>query len=175
MSPIALIEGLLFMSGEEGLNLQQCVLATSLSTLEVQQALEALTIRYQDDEHGFSLENFGGRYKFITKQAIYPVASAFFGRQEEGTLSQAALETLAIIAYRQPITRVEIEEIRGVSCELMLKKLQARNLIEISGQLDVVGKPNLYQVTSEFLDAFSLTSLAQLPELPNTQQDTLFD
>ena len=81
------------------------------------------------------------------------------------SLSPAALETLAIIAYKQPITRVEIEEIRGVNCEMMLKKLQLRNLIEAKDRKDVIGKPLLYTVTDEFLDTFQLESLKELPEL----------
>lgn len=91
-------------------------------------------------------------------------------------LSQPALETLAIIAYRQPITRVEIEDIRGVGCEVMLKKLQARGLIEANERLDTVGKPLLYTVTDTFLDTFQLETIQELPELPERKQDEeLFD
>jgi segregation and condensation protein B len=87
------------------------------------------------------------------------------------------METLAIIAYKQPITRVEIEEIRGVNCEMMLKKLVARGLIEAKDRLDAIGKPLLYRVTDEFLDAFQLEDLKELPELPQTKNNTeeLFD
>ena len=86
------------------------------------------------------------------------------------------METLAIIAYRQPVTRVEIEEIRGVNCEMMLKKLQNRGLIEAKDRLDVIGKPLLYTVTDEFLDAFQLETIDELPVIQekDTKQE-LFD
>ena len=77
---------------------------------------------------------------------------------------------MAIIAYKQPVTRVEIEEIRGVGCDMMIKKLLARNLIRESGRLDVVGKPFQYEVTEEFMDMFKLASLSELPQLPEYQQ-----
>jgi segregation and condensation protein B len=89
------------------------------------------------------------------------------------------LETLAIIAYKQPITRVEIEEIRGVGCELMLKKLQAMELITESGRAESVGKPILYSITESFLDLFKLMSLDELPNLPTyedrTEESQLFE
>ena len=87
------------------------------------------------------------------------------------TLSPAAMETLAIIAYKQPITRIEIEEIRGVGCDMMVRKLLARNLIKECGRTDGPGKPFLYEVTEEFMDAFKLESLKELPDLPMIEQN----
>ena len=94
-------------------------------------------------------------------------------------MSQAALETLAIIAYKQPITRVEIEELRGVSADVMLRKLQARNLIKEAGRSEAVGRPILYEVTDEFMDSFKLYTLKELPDLPEynkeSDSDNLFE
>ena len=127
--------------------------------------IETLKEEYRNPDKGFELVEFANRYKFITKEFVYPYAKNIFEEVKAPSLSPAALETLAIIAYKQPITRVEIEEIRGVNCEMMLKKLQLRNLIEAKDRKDVIGKPLLYTVTDEFLDTFQLESLKELPEL----------
>lgn len=172
----AIIEGLLFLSGEEGLTLEQ--IETSLQ-IEDEQAilnvLQNLKEEYQSPEKGIELVEYASRYKFVTKEFVYPYGQKLFEQIHAPTLSTAAIETLAIIAYKQPITRVEIEEIRGVNCEMMLKKLQARGLIEAKDRLDAVGKPLLYSITDAFLDAFSLETIKELPQLPQTkQEDELF-
>lgn len=174
----AIIEGLLFLSGEDGLSLPQLQKALeSEDTEAITDALSQLQIYYEKAERGFELVEYANRYKFVTKEIVFPYGQKLFEEYKQATLSQAALETLAIIAYRQPITRVEIEEIRGVNCEMMLKKLQARNLIEAKDRLDAVGKPLLYRVTDEFLDAFQLETLKELPELSNQGKvdDELFE
>ena len=101
----------------------------------------------------------GGIYKFITKKSIFTYAQKLFQTAKSNTLSQSALETLAIIAYKQPITRIEIEELRGVGSDMMLRKLQARNLIKEAGRSDAPGRPILYEVTEEFMDSFKLYSI----------------
>lgn len=106
-------------------------------------------------------------FKFVSKESVYPYIQKLFQVTKKNTLSPAALETLAIIAYKQPITRVEIEEIRGVGSDAMLRRLSLRNLIEEVGRADSPGMPILYGVTSEFLDIFKLLSIDELPDLPN--------
>lgn len=108
---------------------------------------------------------------------MHEYAQKLFADIKQSTLSQSALETLAIVAYKQPITRVEIEEIRGVGCDMMLRKLQARNLIEEAGRSEAPGRPILYGVTQEFMDSFKLLSLQELPDLPTfeREQEDLFD
>ncbi|WP_288342040.1 SMC-Scp complex subunit ScpB [uncultured Dubosiella sp.] len=172
----AIVEGLIFMAGEEGLSLLQLQsLLQEVSRTELLALLETIKEEYSHDAKGIELVEYASRYKFVTKEFVYPYGEKLFEQFKKATLSQAAMETLAIIAYRQPITRVEIEEIRGVSCEVMLKKLQLRGLIEAKDRLDVVGKPLLYQVTGEFLDAFELETLAELPELETKEvQEELF-
>ena len=174
----ALIEGLLFLSGDEGLTLVQ--LQSTLNQEEPEIILEQIQYikdEYDNDSKGFELVEYAGRYKFVTKEFVYPYGEKLFSSNEPATLSQAALETLAIIAYKQPITRVEIEEIRGVGCDVMLKKLQARGLIEAKEHLDTIGRPLLYTVTDTFFDAFQLKTIEELPELPQSgiEQETLFD
>lgn len=166
----ALIEGLIFLSGEEGLVLGQIVDTLQITPVEAIDAIKELIKEYDDSSKGIQLVEFASRYKFVTKEFVYPYGQALYEQTKPMTLSPAAMETLAIIAYKQPITRVEIEEIRGVNCEMMLKKLQLRELIEPTGRLDVVGKPLLYSVTSRFLDAFQLETLKELPELPNQKE-----
>ena len=168
----AIIEGLLFLSGEDGLTLFQIQSALEQSDVDAIFAdLEALKEEYSHADKGFELVEYANRYKFVTKEFVYPYGEKLFSEEKPVALSQPALETLAIVAYRQPITRVEIEEIRGVSCEVMLKKLQARGLIEAKDRLDTVGKPLLYTVTDTFLDAFQLETLQELPELPVQKHD----
>ncbi len=162
MNTKAIIEGLLFLSGEEGLSKEQL---SDAIQMDAGSFIETLKEEYRNPDKGFELVEFANRYKFITKEFVYPYAKNIFEEVKAPSLSQAALETLAIIAYKQPITRVEIEEIRGVNCEMMLKKLQLRNLIEAKDRKDVIGKPLLYTVTDEFLDTFQLESLKELPEL----------
>ncbi|MCI9040601.1 SMC-Scp complex subunit ScpB [Dubosiella newyorkensis] len=166
MSRTAIIEGLLFMSGEEGLSLVQIQsVLQELSREEILNEINSIKRRCEQENHGFELVEYASRYKFVTKESIYPYAKRLYENLITPTLSQAAMETLAIIAYKGPITRVQIEEIRGVSCEMMLKKLVARDMIEAKDRLDAIGKPLLYTVTQNFLDAFELDSLQALPEI----------
>lgn len=168
----SILEGLLFLSGDEGLSLKQlhsCLEETDIATIE--EALDALMQEYLKDCHGIELVRFGGLYKFVSKEAIHVYAEKLFSTTKMSTLSNAALETLAIVAYKQPITRVEIEEIRGVGCDMMIRKLLARNLIKECGRSDAPGRPFLYEVTEEFMDTFKLESLKELPDLPDYQEN----
>ncbi|MBF1105083.1 MAG: SMC-Scp complex subunit ScpB, partial [Solobacterium sp.] len=121
---------------------------------------------YLQESRGIEIARFGEKYRFLSKAFIHEAAKKLFQTSTEAKLSNAALETLAIIAYKQPITRVEIEEIRGVGADVMLRKLVARGLIQEDGRSEAAGRPILYSVTDEFLDSFKLLSLDELPELP---------
>ena len=167
-----IVEGLIFLSGEEGLSYQQIKQAVNCdSDSLLKSLLDELKQEYQNQEHGFELVEYASRYKFVTKESVYPYGQKLFESIKTPTLSQAALETLAIIAYKQPITRVEIEEIGGVNCDMVVKKLRARGIIHAKDRLDAVGKPLLYCVTDAFLDAFQLETLAELPDLATIAQD----
>lgn len=166
-----IMEGLLFLSGDEGLSIEQILTCMEEhSKIEIEEILDVLMKDYLDEEHGIELVRFGGVYKFVSKEIVHPFAERLFSSTKMASLSNAAMETLAIIAYKQPVTRVEIEEIRGVNCDMMVRKLLARNLIKERGRSDGPGRPFLYGVTEEFMDTFKLESLKELPELPDYKE-----
>lgn len=164
---LAILEGLLFLTGDEGLTVEQASLAMEIKEEEIVTLFDELQKYYVSDERGFEIERFGKTYRFLSKAIVHPTAKKLFANNSEVKLSNAALETLAIIAYKQPITRVEIEEIRGVGADVMLHKLEARGFIQEDGRSEAPGRPILYRVTEDFMDAFQLVSLDELPELPN--------
>jgi segregation and condensation protein B len=176
----AILEGMLFIVGDEGITAEQAASALDISVERVTELFDQLQKYYTEDSRGIEIANFGGTYRFLSKAFVHPYAQKLLQEVNHTTLSQSALETLAIIAYKQPITRVEIEEIRGVGADMMLRKLEARNLIRESGRSDAPGRPILYEVTDEFMDTFKLLSLAELPELPKfgeaeEESDNLFE
>ena len=162
----AILEGLLFLVGDDGLTVEQASKSMDISTKKAEQLFDALQKDYVDDSRGFEIERYGSRYRFLSKAFVHEAAKKLFSIDKISKLSNAALETLAIIAYKQPITRVEIEEIRGVGADVMIRKLEARGLIKEEGRSDAPGRPFLYSVTDEFMDAFKLLSLDALPDLP---------
>lgn len=168
---LSVIEGMLFLAGDEGLTIKQISSILQINKKEATSYVdELIQIENERKIKGFELVNFGGVFKFATLSKHHD----FYQRmveQNENSLSNAALETLAIIAYNQPITRVRVEEIRGVGCDAMIRKLVAKALIKEVGREDTPGKPILYGVTDEFMDAFSLTSLDELPELKEIKED----
>ena len=167
----AIVEGLLYMVGDDGLKVEQLASVIDKSIEDSEAILNSIQNKYSNENFGIELVNYGKTYKFITKQEVAPYIQALFHTSKPNTLSQSALETLAIIAYKQPITRVEIEELRGVGADMMLRKLQARNLIREAGRSDAPGKPILYEVTEEFMDSFKLYTLNELPDLPEFNSD----
>lgn len=168
---LSVLEGMLFLAGDEGLTVKQVSSVLQLNKKEATEYLdELIQVVNQREIKGIEIVNFGGVYKFATLSKHHEVYQRMI-EQNENTLSNAALETLAIIAYNQPITRVGIEEIRGVGCDAMIRKLVAKALIKEVGREDSPGKPILYGVTDEFMDAFSLTSLDELPELKEMKED----
>ena len=177
---MAVIEGLLFLTGDDGLTIEQAAETMDLKKKEIEELLDELQKYYTSDERGFEIERFGNTYRFLSKAFVHEPAKKLFQIDNEAKLSNAAMETLAIIAYKQPITRVEIEEIRGVGADVMLHKLEARGLIKEDGRSDAPGRPILYSVTDDFMDAFKLMSLEELPDLPKfgdekEESDDLFN
>ena len=162
----AVVEGLLYIVGEDGAKVEQIAQSIDKSIEDTKIVLENIQRKYASELYGIELVGYGSVYKFISKKDVYPYAQQLFGITKPNTLSQSALETLAIIAYKQPVTRIEIEELRGVGAEMMLRKLQARNLIREAGRSEAPGRPILYEVTEEFMDSFKLYTLNELPDLP---------
>ncbi|HEQ72267.1 MAG TPA: SMC-Scp complex subunit ScpB [Spirochaetia bacterium] len=165
-----LIEAILFLENEP-LSKDFLVRATGLSGQEVKAALERLRGIYEKDDHGMELVNVADGYLFTPKKELLPYLKARYGKRNENKLSKAALETLAIIAYSQPVTRAEIESIRGVSADAMIKLLVSRNLVREVGKKDVPGKPVQYGTTKEFLMYFKLSSIADLPKLDEVEAE----
>ena len=163
---LAILEGLLFLCGDDGLFIEQAAASMDATEEYVAELFDELQKYYLQESRGIEIARFGEKYRFLSKAAIHDAAKKLFQTSTEAKLSNAALETLAIIAYKQPITRVEIEEIRGVGADVMLRKLVARGLIQEDGRSEAAGRPILYSVTDEFLDSFKLLSLDELPELP---------
>lgn len=165
MNNTALLEGMLFIVGEAGLTKKQIQTLLNLSAKEVQTVVEELNQKYQAKTAGIRLVAFGDMYKLATKIEHYPAYEAYFKQEKHFSMSQAMLEVASIIAYRQPITRGKVEDIRGVNSDSIVKKLQLLGLVTEVGVEETPGRPNLYGTTAEFLDYFGLVSLSELPEL----------
>ncbi len=139
---------------------------TVLDEQIIESVLNDLQEKFKSDIYAFELRVIGGGYQFFTKAEYHNTVAAFIGQKEKKRLSTAALETLSIIAYRGPITKVECEKIRGVDCNYSIEKLLEKELIEIAGRLEnQPGKPILYKVTQTFLDYFGINSTNELPKL----------
>ena len=162
----SVLEGLVFMVGDEGVGLSVLSDILEVSKEDILKIINQIQDDYQDKNHGIEMVNYGGLYKFVSKVVVHDYAKKLFTITKQNKLSPSALETLAIIAYKQPITRVEIEEIRGVGSDTMIRRLSARNLIKEVGRAQAPGLPILYGVTSDFLDVFQLLSVEELPDLP---------
>ena len=164
MSKLAEIEALLFVAGEEGITARQIADLLSLPPTGVVQSLEKLAQKYQEDtDTSLCLMETASRYKLVTKADYASVLRDYSRTPMNQSLSRAALETLSIIAYKQPITRIEIDAIRGVNSSGALAKLQAFDLIREDGKKEVLGRPNLYVTTDYFLDYMGINHLEELP------------
>ncbi len=162
---IAIIEALIFAS-DAPLTARKIVeILPHLKEKTVREAVELLNDRYRQEARAFSIEEVAGGYRFFTLPEFEPYIKQLYSSRNQNRLTQKALETLAIIAYRQPITRQEIEEIRGVSADGVIRTLLARNLITIAGRAEAPGSPFLYKTTKTFLEYFGLKSLNDLPKL----------
>lgn len=160
-----IIEGLLFLAGEEGVSFEQIKSVVELKDEELANLLKEMVTDYEKSDRGIRMEILGKKFKLVTKKEHKDYYKKFFCSSESGFLSQSALETLAIIAYNQPITRVRVDEIRGVSSSHIMRKLLSLELIYEVGRSDLPGRPILYSVTDRFLDHFGLSSIDDLPVL----------
>lgn len=170
MSHLASIEALLFVAGEDGLSLRQLAELTQLSASALTQQLEKLAEKYDSDTHSaLCLVETGKTYKLVTKETHAELLRLYSSTPINQSLSRASLEVLSIVAYKQPITRVEIDEIRGVNSSGALAKLQAFDLIREDGKKEVLGRPNLYVTTDYFLDYMGVNRLEELPDVSTIQ------
>lgn len=158
-------EGILFVVGDEGITLKELSDTLGISESEVKEILSNLRHDYESNERGLRISFLGNTFKLTTKSEHKMYYEKLVTDSKTFTLSNASLEVLAIIAYNEPITRVKIDEIRGVSSSQIVRKLLARGFIKECGKDNSIGKPNLYKTTNEFLDYFGLATKEDLPKL----------
>lgn len=163
---IGILESLLFAAGDEGLSTKQLTETMEITYIEALNLLESLGEEYEKDiSRGLILLELAGSFQLATKKENASYLRKLVNTPQTTSLSQASLETLAIIAYNQPITRIDVDEIRGVKTDGPIRTLVAKGLITDKGRAEGAGRAKLYVTTSEFLDAFGLSSIEELPKL----------
>ncbi|MCB0560623.1 MAG: SMC-Scp complex subunit ScpB [Lewinellaceae bacterium] len=140
------------------------VLEVSFTEEELLEAIGQLKERYEQEDYAFSINEIAEGYQFLTKPAFHNTVGAYLRQTTRKRLSRAALETLSIIAYKQPVTKSEMERIRGVSCDYSIQKLLEKELVAIVGRDEGPGRPLLYGTSEKFMDYFGLKSLRDLPK-----------
>ena len=160
----ALVEAILYLESDP---IDESAIAriSGLSKETVKDALENLNERYAAPDSGLEISRIGGGIMLSPKFDLWDNLKERYGKKNEAKISRAAMETIAIVAYSQPITRAEIEKIRGVSADNMMRLLLEKELVREVGKKDIPGKPVLYGTTKEFLKLFRLNSIADLPKL----------
>jgi segregation and condensation protein B len=165
---VAALESLLFVS-DEAVEPRQLARALGIAPAEAEAGLQALDAAYREGGRGLRLQTRNGRYQLVTAPEAANLIETFLNLDTSTKLSAPALETLAVAAYRQPVTRAQIEAVRGVDCSGVLRSLLQRGLLEEVGRLDAPGRPVLYGVTDLFMHHFGLTALHELPPLESTE------
>jgi segregation and condensation protein B len=166
----ALVEAVLFLESDP-VDAATLSRICALSTDVVLEALAELQRRYETSRSGLQVDEIAGGFLLIPRADLWEHLKYRYGKKNETNLSRAALETLSVIAYSQPVTRAEIESIRGVSPDGMIRLLSAKGLIKAVGKKDVPGKPTQYGTTSDFLKVFRLSSIADLPRLDELNEE----
>ena len=172
MNKLAVLEGLLFVVGDEGITIDKIVSVMEIKEKEARELLKKLQEKYESEESGIRISFLANTFKLTTKKEHIEYYQKLITTNGNTTLSQAALETLAVIAYNQPITRVKVDEIRGIASTFVIRKLIAKDLVKVAGKSDLPGHPNLYATTREFLDYFGLASISDLPDISLQEEDS---
>lgn len=162
-----ILEGLLYVTGDEGLSLKDVMTILNLDEEQAKQLVYKLKLSYEQENRGLRLSYLGNTFKLTTKQEHKQYYEKLLENPNSHTLSQAALEVLAIIAYNEPITRAEVDEMRGVDSIYIIRKLIAKGLLKEAGKSDKPGHPILYKTTDDFLDYFGLATKDDLPKIEN--------
>ena len=168
-----LLEALIFLSSEP-LKISSISSSAGIDKSLTRELLDELSLEFEERNGGFILKEISGAYQFYTNEVYFQILGTIFKEKRRETLSKSTLDTLAIIAYKQPITLPEVDEIRGVSSRAMVTTLVAKKLIKPIGQKEVPGRPTLYGTTSEFLIHFGLNKLSDLPP-PNEVKELKFE
>jgi segregation and condensation protein B len=164
------IEALVFVS-EQSIRLEEIMYCLQSAfnqdfiEEEINQHLLNITQKYHDKRFAIEMVKIGNGYQFLTKKSYHQVISLLQAQRSKKKLSQAALETLAIIAYKQPVTKHDVEQIRGVNCDYSVQKLLEKELIAITGKSETLGKPILYGTSSLFMDYFGINNINELPQI----------
>ena len=164
------LEGLLFVVGDEGITMKELLEIMNISKEELQQLIIELKEEYENDNRGIRLSILGDAFKLTTKKEHKEYYEKILKNEESNTLSSSAIETLAIIAYNEPITRIQVDEIRGISSAVMIRKLVAKGFLKEVGKSNLPGRPILYKTTSEFLDYFNMSSIDDLPKIDSIDE-----
>lgn len=172
---VAMVECFLFVAGEEGLTLAQLALLLACDEEQAAAVVSDLQEMYEHVQRGITLTSYGGSYRLVTKSEWAEDIKRMLENPKPSTLSQAALEVLAIIAYKQPVTRIEVDDLRGVKSEYALSSLVGRGFVAEVGRMDGPGRPILYGTTDFFLDRFGLSSVEELPPLSLEEELELED
>ena len=162
------IEAILFVAGE-AVSLKDMAKALAVGEKELKSALEEIGSEYDYEQRGFMLKRFGDKVQLATRPLYAEDVLRLLQPVQQQSLSQAAMETLAVVAYKQPVTRAEVEQIRGVKCDYSLQSLTAKGLIAEAGRKDTIGRPILYATTDTFLSHFGIATLEDLPPLPEPE------
>ena len=169
----ALLEALLFVA-DGPVEVSQLAKTLAVESEVIYRGVQQLDEEYRNAGRGLRVQEYNGKFQLVTQPTFAPLIETFLNLDLTTRLSAPALETLAIVAYRQPVTRAQIEAVRGVDSSAMLRSLVQRGLIQENGRLDGVGRPILYSVTENFMHHFGLTGLNELPALETTEADTLW-
>ena len=161
---VGIVEAILFVTGN-AVEKKEICRALDLTDKELEETLDALESGYDFDRRGLRLLRFGAHVQLATRPDYAPYVEKLLQPVQKQSLSQAVMETLAVIAYRQPVTKAEIEQIRGVKCDYSVQSLTAKGLIEEVGRKETLGRPILYGTTDAFLRHFCISSVAELPEI----------
>jgi len=159
-----IVEALIFASDSPISENRIKTVITELDTGQIHEIVDDLNLEYGQHEHAFKIVRLAGGYQFVTRSEYASYIKQYYKGRSKSRLSRAALETLAIIAFKQPISRPEIDSIRGVNSDGVVKNLLERNLIQISGRSETIGRALLYSTTSEFLQYFGVNDIADLPK-----------
>lgn len=160
-----IIEAILFVAGEP-VTIGDLASALELSEMETMFAIEEMQKRYDIDRRGVILRRYGDHVRMETRPEYAPYVERLLQPVQRQSLSQTVMETLAVIAYRQPATKGEVEQVRGVKCDYSVQTLLAKGLIQEAGRKEALGRPILYVTTDKFLEHFGLSDIRELPPLP---------
>ena len=163
------IEAILFVAGE-AVTVKELARALQAEEKAVKAELNAIRDEYDYDQRGFLLKRFGDKVQLATRPLYAQDVLRLLQPVQQQSLSQAAMETLAVVAYKQPVTRAEVEQVRGVKCDYSLQSLINKGLIKETGRKDTIGRPILFGTTDEFLSHFGLEGLESLPPLPEKEE-----